>query len=274
MNSISAFNGWELDLIGKGVEWNGWITRMRSYMDYAAAMDPDTILVFLDAFDVLCLRDSDGFLDMFIQKGKKYIIGYEKVCAPQTCKKPLLWQQAHGVNHLYPNGGCVIGRARDIHYLWKWCIDRGLTGDDQIALGHFMDHHIDDVGLDIHNEFVYNDLGAITARIRVQDGILSIDDLEKIPFFIHYPALMLTRSIPLFSNHARPPHNYRVVAGSVLKDDAIFESFPTKKRIYNILRLVMIVVALLIVISLVLFIHHLYTSLKRCHQESGKRKKR
>jgi len=219
VDSVSVFRGWELDVIGRGAEWQGWHTRMKSYKDYAATSDPDTILVFLDAFDVLCLRDSDGFVDLFLQKDKKYIIGYEKVCAPTTCKRPSLWQEAHGIHDRSPNGGCVIGRARDIFYLWEWCFDRGLTKDDQVALSHFMNHHIQDVGLDTGNEFVYNDFGAITARIDVSsDGVISIDDLEQIPFFIHFPALMLTRSIPLFSNHALPPRNYRVIADAVLTD--------------------------------------------------------
>lgn len=267
VNSVSAFTGWELDVIGRGVEWNGWKTRMKSYKDYAATSDPDAILVFLDAFDVLCLRNSDGFIDLFLQKDKKYIIGYEKICAPGTCKRPSLWQAAHGIYDRFPNGGCVIGRARDIYHMWQWCFDRGLTGDDQIALNHFMDHHIDDVGLDIDNEFVYNDLGAITARIDISDDSISIDDLEQIPFFIHFPALMLTRSIPLFSNYALPPRNYQKIAGFVLRDDVLIDSYPVVKKMYNILYPIMIIVSLLIITSISLVIYHLYTSLKKCRQE-------
>lgn len=256
VNSVAAFNGWELDIIGNNVEWHGWITRMKYYMDYAAAMDPDTILVFLDALDVLCIRDSTGFSDLFIHKGKKYIIGSENMCSPPSCKKPLLWQRANHIENTYPNGGCVIGRARDIHYLWKWCIDRNFIDDDQVAISHFMDHHTDDVYLDIHKEFVYNDFGAMTANIRIsREGVLLIDNLEKIPFFIHFPALMMTRSIYFLPTQS-PPHNYQIVAKHILNDDVVL-SFPKMKKMYNITyRAIMIIILLWIIISLVLFIHH------------------
>ena len=64
-NSFAKFPDWNLHIIGMGQEWKGWITRMSAYRDFAQQCDPETLLVCLDGYDVLCLRNSDQFYENF-----------------------------------------------------------------------------------------------------------------------------------------------------------------------------------------------------------------
>jgi hypothetical protein len=157
-NSFAKFPDWNLQIIGMGQEWKGWITRMSAYRDYAQQCDPETLLVCLDGYDVLCLRNSDQFYEDFKKYNRKYVFGAEMQCDVfgLQCKRPINWQRENAIQNFYVNGGCVIAKAKDIYFLYNWCIQNGYTRDDQVALGYFMDNFPTQVSLDTKRIIIYN----------------------------------------------------------------------------------------------------------------------
>lgn len=224
-NSVRRYKGWELEIVGMGMKWEGWITRMETYRKIAQnERDPERLLVFIDGFDVICLRDSHGFLEHFHSTRKKFVFGSETTCLEWiNCHKPKNWQKKNQIWGDYVNGGCVISKAKDAAFLWGWCIEQGHTRDDQVALAHFMDRYPEDVMLDTDSTFVHNDNFGTRTPITIVDNKLSIQDSSKNPYFIHFPGLQFYASNPLRMDAGITPKNYLTVIQLVLKDEAITE---------------------------------------------------
>lgn len=251
--SFERFRGWDLHIIGKKVAWKGWITRMTHYRDYARKTDPNEILVFLDAFDVVCIRDSDNFEKNFQDANKKYVFGCERVCNTMaTCKKPVRWQKVNHVYNFFVNGGCIIARAKDIAYMWEWCIQNKHTKDDQVALGYFMDAHPHDIVLDTRHTFIFNDLFG-KSDLSIQDNKIMWDEQRLHAYFIHFPGLMLLPSISLNFHVGKVPANYVVIVKHILGDEGITE-LPINTDIYEQSWIGITVIFIMIFLLLVLFI--------------------
>jgi len=261
-NSFSRFKGWELIVIGRSVRWEGWITRMMAYRDFCKQRPSDEILVLLDGYDVLCLRDSDGFKETFLRIDKKYVFGCEDVCAEYiNCRKPKIWQNHYKIYNKFINGGCIIGRAKDLFHLYSWCIDNNYTHDDQMALSVFMDHHPKDAYLDLDNVFVFNDTLAKRADITIRQNKLLISDTE--PYFIHFPGLMIYNSLPLQGSTGDIPENYKKVIAHLLKEEAIYD-YPINKNIYIISSILIYTLIFIIIIICIIFIIVFYVKYKNC----------
>lgn len=254
LKSFEKFNGWNLNIIGKNMKWKGWITRMNSYRDFAKQSNPDKLLVLLDAFDVLCINHSNDFEKKFNQINKKYIFGCEYNCniIGGNCKKPKNWQKINNIYNLFVNGGCIIAKAKDIVYLWDWCINNNHTIDDQKALGYFMDDHPFDVFLDINKIFVHNDLYGYT-DLSIQENQIFLDNKKLSSYFIHFPGLMIYNSIAINYDLGSIPKNYILVVDHILKNEAIKE-FPINSFIYKI----SLIICIMIIFLLMLFFIILY----------------
>jgi hypothetical protein len=252
-NSFNKFEGWELNIIGKNIQWKGWITRMTQYRDYAKNSDPNELLVFLDAFDVVCIKNSNDFKKKFEQMNRKYIFGCEDICnIIATCKRPKKWQKINNIYDFFVNGGCVIARAKDIIYLWDWCIKNKHIDDDQIALGYFMDEHPYDVMLDTKNIFVYNDLFG-KSDLSIQNNHILLNKKILNSYFIHFPGLMSFHSISLHLNLGITPTNYIIVVKHILGNDA-FTEFPINSQIYKTSWISIIIILIIFLFLLILFI--------------------
>src|SRR3990172_2863347 len=74
INSLRKW-GWIFEILGLGAEWTGWNGRMRAYLDFAKKKHPDVIIVFVDCYDALAVRDPTGFLDLFRDFGADIVVG-------------------------------------------------------------------------------------------------------------------------------------------------------------------------------------------------------
>ncbi len=200
--SISKVNGWEHIIIGQGIKWKGWITRMQHYRDYCESLG-DEIIVFSDAYDVLCLRGSDHFLELYNQYAKdKIIIGAELGCHPGNCFPPEEWYNENdldknSVARRFVNGGLIAGPANKIFNMWKWAIENKFD-DDQIALGNYTNSYPHLIFLDIESIFFFNDQNAVSKYEFDEKDNSIVEDLKiKTPFFIHFHGLNINTSIPI-----------------------------------------------------------------------------
>lgn len=257
--SVRLRKGWTITPIGKGVPWKGWITRMKLYRDtalwVAQHVHPNHVIVFLDAYDILCLRDSDQFLQAFQEKGFPILAGCESICFFLTCRPTSRWKHIHNISQ-YINGGCIIGEAYAIYEAYRWCLEKGYHKDDQIALSHYMDAYPHQITLDITSQFVYNDLFGIgNIQIQAQDSSirLSVKGQDIHPYFIHFPGLMVLSSTPLVPwKFGKPPANYSKI-GQLLLDDNFIDYQPLYAPVYQS-SIIAIILLFLLIIGVVVFL--------------------
>jgi hypothetical protein len=250
-NSFAKFPDWNLQIIGMGQEWKGWITRMSAYRDYAQQCDSETLLVCLDGYDVLCLRNSDQFYEDFKKFNRKYVFGAELDCSKKTCKRPKNWQRENKIQNFHVNGGCVIAKAKDIYFLYNWCIQKGHTKDDQISLGYFMDNFPTQVSLDTNRNIIVIHEMLFRTDPKIKNNKLFLNGFSKLPYFIHYPAIMSATSIPLLQ--IRPPKSYSKIASFLLGDQALLD-LEINKKVYKKSSWIIISFLMLLVILIIIFV--------------------
>lgn len=220
-NSFSSFSGWNVQVIGLGKKWNGYKTRINLYIDYLKTQNnPDQITILIDCYDVLCVSDSHEFKKKFESYGSSLIVGSEKVCS-MNCRPPLKFNKFHQQKKNYPNGGFIVGKVKDLLFLWEWVLEQGLMKDDQIAVSHFMDEFPEKVSLDTLHLLVYNDNNGKSADIEIQKGKIIVNNQYN-PYFIHFPGLKNKQS-RCWSKISEYPQNYIFVGKCVCKEQFIKE---------------------------------------------------
>ncbi len=248
--SISKVNGWEHIIIGQNIKWKGWITRMKAYMDFCERQpNQDEIIVFSDAYDVLCLRSSDDFLKLYETHAKgKIVIGAEIGCHPGNCVAPDQWWSQNQIPEQYEhtidfggcvvsesprfvNGGLVAGPANKIAQMWKWALENAFV-DDQIALANYTNEHVNLIFLDINSIFFFNDYNAISKYTFNEDKSITDKNGTKNPFFIHFHGITARNFIALKNtkNLSEVGINYKEVGKQLNGDDHII-AFPADSRV-------------------------------------------
>jgi len=224
--SFEQFQGWNVTAIGKGMPWKGWITRMILYRDTSLWVsqhkDPEHVIVFLDAYDILCVRDSQDFLKTFHEIGYPIVAGSENICFFLTCRPTTRWKKIHKI-HSYINGGCIIGKAQAIYEAFRWCIEKGYHHDDQIALSYYMDRYPYQIYLD-KSRFIFNDLFANSNVFQLEfpkKVSVSIKKQKYHPYFIHFPGLMVFSSSPVLFpwNIGKTPKNYKKIGTHIIGNE-------------------------------------------------------
>ena len=150
--------GWKLDILGleENTDQLGWedkSNRSGDYgnfsiklvkeLEYVSNKSPDDIVLFTDAWDVVCLGDCSSLYEKFLTFNKDLVFGAEKICSPDQDKKDLY--KIKNVPFPYLNSGFFIGKAGVIkNYLdkyngekindQKWWTATYLENQDTIAL--------------------------------------------------------------------------------------------------------------------------------------------
>jgi len=227
--------GWEQIILGMGIKWEGWKTRMKAYKDYLETLPSDEVVVLSDAYDVLCLRSSQEFLSTFSKFQKPIVIGAETQC-DLNCHAPThYWEQCDiKGDRKYVNGGLMCGKARHLCDMWKWCLEKKFE-DDQVGLGHYTDTFPDLVGLDVDSNLFFNDHRAITPY-QFDSNTYALNYQNKVltPFFIHFHGVNIMTSIPILhvfreKDMFQVGKNYKVV-GNQINGFQHITAFPPDQR--------------------------------------------
>jgi GR25 family glycosyltransferase involved in LPS biosynthesis len=150
--------GWKLDVLGleENTDQLGWedknnrsgdygnfSIKLVKELEYVSKKNPDDIVLFTDAWDVVCLDDCSSLYEKFLTFNKDLVFGAEKMCSPDQDKKDLY--KIRDVPFPYLNSGFFIGKAGVIkNYLdkyngekindQKWWTATYLENQDMIAL--------------------------------------------------------------------------------------------------------------------------------------------
>lgn len=269
-NSISKFNGWNLEIIGLGMKWKGFITKIKIYINQLENdfnSNKNNLTVLLDGYDVLCIKNADGFKEKFDKFfSNKIVIGYETLCNKNfNCYIPKNWQKYHNIQKKYSNTGCIIGYTKNLYEMCKWIIDnidKYKFIDDQVAVSYYMDIFPNKVKLDINNIFIYNDNWGTTGKINYKESNIKIINSKNQPYFIHFPGFMKYPSAYIFSsfNFGKPPKNYINIGKNILKENFITHQ-PIDTKVFNVNMIAIYI--LLFVLIIVIIILSIFLAIKK-----------
>lgn len=105
----------DLDIIGWGMEFQGWVWRLNLIKEYYQSLNPDDIVCFIDAYDVIILRNAAEIEKTFINMNARIVIAEDFNINPM---KEIAARFIHfgTCNNVRVNAGTYIGYVRDV--LW------------------------------------------------------------------------------------------------------------------------------------------------------------
>lgn len=144
-------NNIPIKVLGMGEKWQGYTWKTKKVLEYAKTVDPDDILCFVDAYDVVSVKDLRGLKAVFqrLEKetGAKIIVGTENTNWFLNWVALIKFGSCNGTRL---NSGTYIGRAKHIMDVCEESLQRD-TGhnDDQVVMTELCslrpgDFHIDE----------------------------------------------------------------------------------------------------------------------------------
>jgi hypothetical protein len=204
LTSLKRHN-YSYEVLGFGKPWKGFKTKMENYLDGINRYKGGTA-IFIDAFDVLCIKDADRVLDSYKARKRSMplLVGAEIICFYEdNCSMDALnWFDVNKIpggraaveatltkpeqgrpyyeapKSVFTNSGFIMGPTQELKTMFQSMMDSGDT-DDQIAVIHYMTRAPDKIDLDIEEAVIRNKLKPRTK--------LSDEDGERGPGFVHFP---------------------------------------------------------------------------------------
>ena len=209
LDSLKTHN-YSYEVVGIGKPWKGFRTKMENYLEginrYISEKGPTALAIFVDAYDVLCIKDSAKLLASYKSKKRAMpiVIGAEIICFyNENCSMDALAWYDHnkipggskaikdGLTTPEPgrpyykssqpaflNSGFIMGPANELQALFQGMMESE-DKDDQIAVIHYMNNHMDKIDLDFEESLIRNKL---TTRDKLPD-----ENGEQGPGFLHFP---------------------------------------------------------------------------------------
>jgi hypothetical protein len=195
------------EVLGLGKPWEGWVARTKAYLAaiqaYKAKKGPSAVALYIDAYDVICIMDSDKFFQNYTERERDMpvIFGAEQNCNTDMCNKKILdWYDKHtdegkeGMNrhintwgtigeHLwsqvptFTNNGMIMGTAEGLEFLFSEILKTGIK-DDQVAAGNVIVANLDKFDIDFEENLFRNRFRHLEKR----DDENGIDG----PGFLHF----------------------------------------------------------------------------------------
>jgi hypothetical protein len=143
--------------LGFGQKWLGFSWRFKLIIDYLKNINPDELVIFIDAYDVILLKPLDDienyFNNIIKMTNKKIIISEDK---NDNIIREFLAKKFFGTcNGFRICAGSYMGKAKDIlNFLYKINNNNiNDNDDDQIILTNYFNNNLEDIYIDINNIF-------------------------------------------------------------------------------------------------------------------------
>lgn len=135
--------------------WTGFVDKITTVAEYLHTLpDDDTLVCFVDAYDVLCLSNVEEIVAKFLATNCRILLSAELNCYPERYQ--LLYNYVYqelepvvrpSTQFLYVNSGGYIGYKKDLLHLLEWrsvedirmiCRD----GGDQVYFAEYFLEHV------------------------------------------------------------------------------------------------------------------------------------
>ena len=174
-------------LLGLGEVWNGWNWRTKKYLEFLKTLQNETIVVFMDSYDVIALRHSKFMLETFGAFKKNIVVGAEWYCgSTKNCKSlDNYWNGKNRPYRQYVNCGFVMGYAKHLKKMYENILE---YNDDQFGLANYIESNPHEFALDVGSALVYNS--------HILDG-----QFKSNAFFGHFPGPALRFGVDNLYNY-------------------------------------------------------------------------
>jgi hypothetical protein len=198
------------EVLGFGKPWKGFITKMENYLEginrYIADYGDDALAIFIDAFDVLCIKNSKRVFASYKAKKRPMpiVIGIEIMCFDESnCSLDGLdWYDTHNIyggrktiektltrpnpqmvyyespKNVFLNSGFIMGPAKELQAMFQEWMNSGIQ-DDQLAAIEYMKKHPEMVDYDLEESFIRN-------KIKPREYLSDENGVDG-PGFVHFP---------------------------------------------------------------------------------------
>jgi hypothetical protein len=209
--------GTELKILGLGDKWEGFFTKLKLMHDFLSSVEPSTIIVFIDAYDVIMLGNVDELLQRYLAFNKPIVLGVE------TKNSWFKWNVEKFYFGTYKeeiiNTGGYMGRAG---FLLEMCKNFGDHENDQIYLNRLARDHKNwfekYTALDMDGDIFYNAtcdsfLGHLHIKscnigLNFTNGMLCKEDGIQ-PIFLHGPGgIDISPYMNMLGWNVEPPDSY------------------------------------------------------------------
>jgi GR25 family glycosyltransferase involved in LPS biosynthesis len=190
--------GWE-DKNNKSGDYGNFSIKLVKELEYVSSKSPDNIVLFTDAWDVICLGDSKTLYERFLTFNKDLVFGAEKECSPDKDKIDLYKNK--NIAFPYLNSGFFIGKAGIIKkYLETY---NGEKINDQKWWTDIYLENQDNIGLDTNALMCLQTWATDEKDYKIQDNKFTYVETNTNPIFIHangYIKDKLSLFTPLIQN--------------------------------------------------------------------------
>ena len=185
-------NKGKLTTLGMGEEWKGYNWKFRKMIDYLSNLSDDTIVCFIDGYDVISCRDLTELADEFIKLKNKYkckiVVGCDEY---GFIGKKIVAHLSFGKcgNH-YLNSGTYIGYVKDLKDIITkiYELNPSDSADDQVLMIQYYNEHPGEIHIDHECKlFLTLMYPLMNIDIKTDNNKVYTNDYKSMPFFIHAP---------------------------------------------------------------------------------------
>ena len=159
VRSLEKYN-YDYKIVGIGSKWEGFMTKIKGYLEYTKTLDPNQLVVITDAYDVLATGPPGELISNYKSYGKPLVVGAESYCGKNCIPVDKWWNSEKGKERekgklRYVNSGFFMGPAYIITKTLNYMVSLGIS-DDQEALCIYVNDYPDSVSLDINAHLISN----------------------------------------------------------------------------------------------------------------------
>lgn len=142
-------NNTELVVLGMGTKWTGYLCKYNSMLEWYKTQDPELIVCFVDAYDVIMVKSIEEFYQRYIR------VESETNCKI-ICAKDLdtvvaeIFFETNG--KVCINSGTYVGRVKNLINITNEMISYN-NKDDQVCMNRYYCNHEEDVYIDYEKIF-------------------------------------------------------------------------------------------------------------------------
>jgi hypothetical protein len=192
IKSLKKYN-YDYDIIGQGVKWTGFMTKINGYLNYISGMKNNQIIAIVDAYDVIVCGSSDQFISKYKSYGKPLVIGSETFCGCNCIPVDNWWHTNSSTSGRvkkgqlqYVNSGFCVGTVKSLKKALNFMLELGI-GDDQEALCTYVNKYPEEVALDTNAYLVANITQFEFGYLDFREGRIYNKLTGNNPLFVHTP---------------------------------------------------------------------------------------
>lgn len=97
IKSLQKYN-YDYAIIGKGQKWEGYMTKIKGYLDYVKTLKSDQLVICVDAYDVFATGPPDELIKKYYSYEKSLLVGSEVYCGDNCIPVDNWWKDKNSAN--------------------------------------------------------------------------------------------------------------------------------------------------------------------------------